>query len=140
MGGKIKKGEPILSIVQNGKRLQINAPISGTINEQNEALISDSSLLNNSPYNDGWVYLVEPTNWLKEIQFLIMEKKYKEWLRNEFTRLKDFIAAYIKPDTLGYQQIILQDGGAISDGFLADFSPEIWEDFQKNFIDTSLLA
>jgi len=137
IGMKIKKGEPIISIIQNGKQIQINAPISGTIKEQNEILFSDSTTLNNSPYNEGWVYLIEPTNWLKEIQFLIMEIKYREWLKNEFTRLKDFIAAFIKPDTLEYQQIILQEGGAISDGFLAEFGPEIWEDFQTNFINTS---
>ena len=30
-GEKVKKGEPILSIIQNGKLLNINSPVSGTI-------------------------------------------------------------------------------------------------------------
>jgi hypothetical protein len=32
---------------------------------------------------------------------------------------------------------MLQDGGEIKDGVLSDLSPEVWEDFQTNFIDPS---
>ena len=81
--------------------------------------------------------MIEPTNWIREIQFLIMEKKYKEWLRSEFSRLKDFLAVSAKPKTVEFAPSVLQDGGEIKDGVLADFGPEVWEDFQTNFIDTS---
>lgn len=134
-GEKIKKGEQILSIIQNGKQLHINSPISGIIKTQNETLITNSSIMNSSPYSDGWAYMIEPTNWLKEIQFLIMEKKYKEWLTNEFARLKDFLAVFIKPNSDEY--FVLQDGGEIKDSILANLGPEVWEDFQTNFIDNS---
>jgi glycine cleavage system H lipoate-binding protein len=136
-GDKIKKGEQVLSIIQNGKQLNIYAPISGTIKAQNKILTSNSSLLNSSPYSDGWVYIIEPSNWLREIQFLIMEEKYKEWLKSEFSRLKDFLAALLKPDAVEYAHGILQDGGELKDGVLKDLGPEVWEDFQTNFIKTS---
>ena len=136
-GDKIKKGQEVLSIIQNGKQLNIYAPISGTIKAQNSLLNTDSSIINSSPYTDGWVYLIEPTNWIREIQFLIMEKKYKEWLKSEFTRLKDFIAACVKPDNVKYSHMVLQDGGELRDGILAELRPEDWEDFQTNFIDPS---
>lgn len=136
-GDKIKKGKQILSIAQKGKQLHINAPISGTIKAQNETLYKNSSLLNSSPYSDGWVYMIEPTNWLREIRFLFMEKKYKEWIKSEFSRLKDFLATSLKPNNTEHAFSILQDGGELKDGILADFGPEIWEDFQTNFIDTS---
>ena len=45
-GKKVKKGEQILSIIQNGKQLNLYAPVSGTIVEQNMALESNSSSLN----------------------------------------------------------------------------------------------
>ena len=91
-GEKIKKGELLLSIVQSGKQLKIYAPISGTIKNQNEALLSRSSYINSAPFSEGWVYMIEPTNWLKEIQLLDMADKYKNWLSSEFLRLKDFLA------------------------------------------------
>jgi len=135
-GEKIRKGKPVLSIIQNGKQLNIYAPISGTIKEQNKVLNTNSSVINSSPYNDGWIYRIEPTNWLKEIQFLIIGKKYKEWLQSEFSRLKEFFTLSLKPGVMEYAHV-LQDGGEIKDGILVDLGPEVWEDFQTNFIDLS---
>ena len=76
VGDKIKKGERLLTIIQKGKQLNIYSPVSGTIKTQNETLITNSSLLNSAPYENGWVYTIEPTNWLLEIQFLTMAEKY----------------------------------------------------------------
>jgi glycine cleavage system H lipoate-binding protein/ABC-type phosphate transport system substrate-binding protein len=135
-GEKIRKGKQILSIIQNGKQLNIYSPISGTIKEQNKVLEANSSIINSSPYSDGWVYRIEPTNWIKEIQFLIIGKKYKEWVRSEFSRLKEFLSESLKPNAVEYAKV-LQDGGEIKDGILMDLSPEVWEDFQTNFIDMS---
>jgi hypothetical protein len=83
------------------------------------------------------VYLIEPKNWLREIQFLFMAEKYKEWLQYEFIRLKDFLAASIRSNTNVYAHVILQDGGELTDNVLADLGPEVWEDFQNKFIDIS---
>ncbi|MCX6237436.1 MAG: hypothetical protein NTY07_07760 [Bacteroidia bacterium] len=134
-GEKIKKGDRLLTIVQKGKQLNIYSPVSGTIKAQNESLITNSSLLNTAPYEEGWIYTIEPTNWLLEIQFLSMAEKYKTGLKNEFSRLKDFFASVIKSDTPEYALITLQDGGALKDSILADFGPEVWDDFQTKFID-----
>ena len=136
-GEKVRKGEKIMTIIRDGKRLNLYAPISGVIKEQNHSLVSDSWLVNTSPYADGWVYLIEPKNWTREIQFMLMGEKYVEWLRNEFTRLKDFVADSMRFNTVAYSHVILQDGGELSDNVLADLGPEIWEDFQTRFLDNS---
>lgn len=136
-GDKVRKGEKILTIVREGKQLNIYAPISGTIIEQNATLLSDSSLVNTSPYADGWVYLIEPTNWEREMRFLFMGEKYTAWIEDELIRLKDFFAAWSKTKTPAFAHVILQDGGELADHILADLEPEVWEDFQMKFINTS---
>jgi len=136
-GYKVKKGEHILSLIQNGKQLNIYAPISGTILEKNSALDTNSSMLNHSPYNDGWVYRIEPANWLRENQLLFMADKHRKYIKNEFSRLKDFLADILKADNEKYAQVVLQDGGELIDNTLANLGPEIWEDFQSKFIDPS---
>jgi len=136
-GEMIKKGEKIFSVIQNGKQLAIHSPVSGTIKAQNEMLATDTSSINASPYSDGWVYLIEPANWIRETQFMVMAERYREWLRYEFSRLKDFFAASLKANTRDYAHVVLQDGGTVKDNILADFGPEVWEDFQTNFIDSS---
>jgi glycine cleavage system H lipoate-binding protein/ABC-type phosphate transport system substrate-binding protein len=136
-GRQVKKGEPILSIVQNGKQLNLYAPVSGTIKEQNVRLTEDSTLINNSPYGEGWVYKIEPTNWLRENQLLFMADKQRQFLKKEFSRLKDFLALALQGPEGNLIPVVLQDGGEIKDGILSDLGPEVWEDFQTNFIDPS---
>jgi glycine cleavage system H lipoate-binding protein/ABC-type phosphate transport system substrate-binding protein len=136
-GDTIKKGEPIVSIIQNGKQLNLYAPVSGNIIEQNKTLETNSSIINSSPYNDGWIYKIEPTNWARENQLLFMADKFKKYVINDFSRLKDFLAVALNANTDKYAQVILQDGGELKDGTLSDLGPEVWEDFQTKFIDPS---
>jgi len=136
-GYKTKKGEHILSIIQNGKQLNIYSPISGTIIEKNVTLMTNASILNSSPYNDGWVYRIEPTNWIRENQLLFMADKHRQYIKNEISRLKDFLAGIFKADNEIYARVILQDGGEIIDNTLSNMGPEVWEDFQSKFIDLS---
>ena len=135
-GKKVKKGDQILSVIQNGKQLNLYSPVSGTIIEQNMALEGNSSALNYSPYNEGWVYRIEPSNWVRESQLLFMADKQIEFIKNEFSRLKDFLMTALSAD-VRYAHVLLQDGGEISDGVLSEMGPEIWDDFQTKFIDPS---
>lgn len=136
-GERVRKGEKILTIVREGKQLNIYAPISGVIKEQNTDLLSNTSIINSSPFGEGWVYLIEPSNWIREIRFLFMGERYREWLEDEFIRLKDFFAASAKSKGIMQPQVILQDGGELMDNLLAEMGPEVWEDFQNKFINTS---
>jgi len=136
-GVKIKKGDPLLTIMQNGKHLTLYSPVSGIITAFNETLMANSSALNSDPYSEGWVYMIEPTNWHREIQFLTMAEKYKIWLKDEFIRFKDFLASSIQVNEPEFAHIAIQDGGTLKESVLADFGPEIWEDFQTKFINTA---
>ena len=136
-GKKVQKGDQILSVVQNGKQLNLYAPVSGTIIEQNILLEDNSYVLNSSPYREGWIYRIEPSNWSRESQLLFMADKQREFISKEFARLKDFLMTAIGSETNFYAQVILADGGEIRDGVLSEMGPEIWEDFQTNFIDPS---
>jgi glycine cleavage system H lipoate-binding protein/ABC-type phosphate transport system substrate-binding protein len=137
VGENVRKGEKIMTIARDGKQLNLYAPISGTIKQQNASITKDSTIVHSSPYSEGWVYLIEPKNWLREAQFMLMGEKYADWLRDEFVRLKDFIEASVRTNNLVYAHVVLQDGGELTDNVLADLGPEVWEDFQTRFIDTS---
>jgi hypothetical protein len=137
VGESVRKGEAILTVIRDGKQLNIYSPISGTIVDHNESLVADTTIVNSSPFFKGWVYQIEPKNWLREVQFMFLGQKYVDWLQDEFIRLKDFIAHSVKSDKLSYAHVVLQDGGELIDNVLADLGPEVWEDFQTKFIDTS---
>lgn len=134
-GEQVKKGEPVVTLIQEGKRLTINAPISGTIKDTNKELHFDIEKINTDPYSEGWIYLIEPLNWKSEIQFLKMAENYREWIKDEFQRLRDFISQSMKVNKDVYNRVVLQDGGALKDHALEELGPEAWEDFQSKFID-----
>jgi glycine cleavage system H lipoate-binding protein len=131
-GCKIKKGETILSLIQNGKQISLYSPVSGTIKEMNDMLVTHPTTISESPYEDGWVYQVEPSNWLREIQFLNLATVYKDWVKSEFIRLKDFLSIYANR---GLQPMVtFQEGGELKNNILQELGPELWEEFQNNFI------
>ena len=131
-GEKVRKGETIFAMIRNGKRLEIKSPVTGTIVEQNSALAADAGLLNNDPFNEGWIYLVEPVNWVEEFGAYLKGQPYTDWIKNEYVRLKDFFATMVNPAT--GQKTVLQDGGEVAEGILADLGPEAWEEFQSSFL------
>lgn len=136
-GEEIRKGEPFLTIIQDGKQLNISAPVTGKVMTHNEKLLTNSSLLNSSPYSEGWIYRIEATHWLRDTQFLIIARGYREWIKMEFLHLKDFLAVVLRANYADNTQIVLQDGGEINDGVLKDLKPEVWEDFQTHFLNSS---
>jgi len=136
-GERIRKGEKLFTLVHEGKQLDIYSPITGFIREQNQVLLKSPAKLNTFSFTEGWIYKIEPANWLKDTGFMFMVEKYREWLDDEFTRLKDFLANTANNNQLVYQHIVLQDGGELKDEVLADMEPEIWEEFQTRFIDVS---
>ena len=135
-GEKIQKGEPFLSLIQHGKQLNIFSPISGVIKENNTKLNTNSSVLNSSPYSEGWVYVIESGNWLKEINAFFMDVTYKTWLKKEFSRLKDFLSS-ITNGEINNSQLVMQDGGELKDKLMELLGPELWEEFQIRFINIS---
>jgi hypothetical protein len=68
------------------------------------------------------------------MKYMIIGSGYKDWIRNEINRLKEFFAESLRPETAQYANV-LQDGGELTDGLLKDFGPVIWEDFQTQFLD-----
>ncbi|MBN2614871.1 MAG: substrate-binding domain-containing protein [Bacteroidales bacterium] len=138
-GDPVKKGEPLVTLVQNGKQLNVMAPVSGTILRTNQHLLKHPSLINSAPYTDGWVYTVEPANWVTETRFLNMAAEYREWIAGEYARLKDFLNLWIQVKTREDVQYAFNDGGELKDNVLESLGPELWETFQRNFIDNSEL-
>ncbi|MCB0219514.1 MAG: glycine cleavage system protein H, partial [Chrysiogenetes bacterium] len=58
------------------------SPISGTVIEVNEELSDSPSVINDEPYGDGWLYIVDLTD-PDELKDLMDEDAYGEFLEAE---------------------------------------------------------
>ena len=79
VGDSITKDEPF-GILESVKAVSdLVAPVSGTIESVNEELDSKPELLNEKPYGDGWIIIVEPTNLEEDLKALLSSDAAVEW-------------------------------------------------------------
>ena len=134
-GEYVTKGELIAEIVQDEKRLKMHSPISGKITSANSLITENSDMVKNDPYEKGWFYAVEPDNWKAETTGFYLANEASEWITNELLRLKDFLNISISRYSSQPAMLTLQEGGELKADPLDDLQPEIWNDFQKEFLD-----
>jgi glycine cleavage system H protein len=133
-GNYINKGDLLADINQEGKLLQIYSPISGRITNTNTMLSETSGLINEDPYGKGWIYKIKPSEWIAETNSYYMADEAIAWSKRELERLKDFLAISIKKYSPETSMVILQDGGELCDKPLSELPDEVWQDFQKSFL------
>ena len=79
VGDSITKDEPF-GILESVKAVSdLIAPVSGTIEAVNKELDSKPELLNEDPYNQGWIITVEPTNLEEDLKTLLSFDAAVEW-------------------------------------------------------------
>ena len=61
-----------------------------------------------------------------------------KWSTQEMERFKDFLTLSMGKYSPEPAMIMLQDGGELSSSALSAMPGEIWEDFQKDFLNQTL--
>ena len=134
-GESIKKGELLAEVKQGGKVLKVYSPISGEVLEINSTLTENPEIINSDPYDQGWIYQIKPSNWVKETNTYFLADKATEWSKKEFVRFKDFLSrGAMRRFSTEPSMVLLQDGGEIRENVLSELPDEVWEDFQKEFL------
>lgn len=127
----VKRGDPILTIRQNGRELTIASPISGRVLEVNDQLLQTPELLRQDPYLAGWVARIEPESLGTELKTLNLAEEAANWLRNEVARFRDFITARTPQLATGTTML---DGGVPMTGVLQGAKEDVWRDFEQEFL------
>lgn len=134
-GDEIRKGELITEVLQDGKALRLHSPISGRIVSQNPEPLNPAELLEGDLYGNGWAYRIEPSDWKAETSMYYIGKEAERWFRQELDRFKDFMAVTAASNRSDTSQVVYQEGGELRDQILSSLSVEVWQDFQKEFLD-----
>src|SRR5437667_7072572 len=59
----------------------VYSPISGMVLEVNNTLSDAPELVNKSPYGEGWITMIRPEDWQKELPGLMKPPDYKDFLK-----------------------------------------------------------
>jgi glycine cleavage system H protein len=77
-----KTKETELGAVESIKAVSaIYSPLSGTVKETNQVLQDRPELINTSPYDEGWVCVLEPSNLEAERESLMSSDAYAIFLK-----------------------------------------------------------
>ncbi len=134
-GERVRKGDLIAELTQDGKQLKIMSPISGEIKDVNALIQYESDVLNKDPYNKGWLYKIKPDKWTDETSDFVMAENAREWSEKELLKFKDFLAHSLQEHSPETSMVVLQEGGELTDHPLAGMPAGVWKDFQTGFLD-----
>lgn len=134
-GEEIEKGGLLAVIEHQGRQLKVISPLSGKVLAVNPLTADNPTALQYDTYGKGWIYRIEPVNWNAETERYYTGEEAKGWFSSELKRLKDFMATAAARYRGEGAPVILQEGGELKGQPLSDLPPEMWQDFQREFLD-----
>jgi glycine cleavage system H protein len=125
MARQVRQGEPLVTLTHGHRNLTLVSPVSGTIEAVNAQLQEHPELVNESPYEQGWIVRVKPQNLAFEARNLIHGITASLWREALRTQLMQWFSPRLGP--------VMQDGGHLVDNFSEALSPEDWLKLRKEF-------
>jgi glycine cleavage system H protein len=87
-GKSIEQGKPCGSM-ESGKWVgRIYAPVSGKVESSNEELEDSPELINESPYQKGWIFKVSASNLQEDLKNLMKVDALGDFIKSEVERVK----------------------------------------------------
>ena len=82
-GAELKQNEPYGTLESVKAVSDLVAAVSGTVEEVNSEVQSQPEILNEDPYEKGWLVIVKPSNLQAELVNLMDFEKAVEWHKNQ---------------------------------------------------------
>ncbi len=127
IGKAVKQGESGFRVKRNGQSSQVLSPVDGIVTHINHRLLDNPELMNESPYNEGWLFTVEPTKLRKNLKGLYFGEDAHHFISEE--REKLFAMA-------NEDMQISADGGESVEDIFEELDEKDWAKFVKAFLKT----
>ncbi len=122
---KLNQGSAAFEIRHGERVVPIMSPIAGRIVAKNEMIATNPSLLNTSPYGDGWLVRIKPANLQRQTGNLFSGKEAQQWLDAARARLHQIF--------VGTPALMYQDGGELVRNLSDKCSDREWEAIVNEF-------
>ena len=96
-GQELKAGDVLFSVKRGQEVVTFKAPVSGRVIESNQTLDAAPDKVNQSPYKEGWVCRISPSDLKPELTHLLIGKPVVAWYGEEIKRLRDLKVEAGKP-------------------------------------------
>ncbi|TFG13484.1 glycine cleavage system protein GcvH [Candidatus Thorarchaeota archaeon] len=82
VGTKVEKGDECGLVESMKASSDIYTPVSGEIVEVNDKLEDAPEIVNESPYDEGWLLKIEPSNLDDDMNSLMSAEEYEEFIED----------------------------------------------------------
>jgi glycine cleavage system H protein len=82
VGTEVQGSEPFGEVESTKSVSDVYAPVTGKVVERNAELADSPQLVNDSPYGDGWMIAIEPSD-LSELEGLLDAGAYRAFTESE---------------------------------------------------------
>lgn len=126
VGSKLKQGERAWTIYLSHKSFDMLSPLEGEVISVNSDVIKNPALINESPYDKGWLFKVRSGRLSVDLKNLLSNTLAKRWAEVEVERL------YFEANSnLGRVRF---DGGVIIDGIAKSLDIYDWDRVVKKYL------
>jgi len=80
-GATVEQMKPIGTVESIKAVSEVYSPLSGKIIKTNERLRDSPELVNNSPYDEGWIAIIKPSALEEELKKLMSPEQYGEFIK-----------------------------------------------------------
>ena len=126
VGTALNAGSRAWSVEADAKRVDVLAPVTGTVIAVNDVLARQPGLVNDDPYGRGWLAKVRVPRASKTARALMSGRAALAWM----DRVSADLTAAFTPE-LGQ---LSQDGGVPIHGFARGISQDHWDDVARRFL------
>jgi glycine cleavage system H protein len=126
IGTVLTAGSRAWSIEADGKRVDMLAPVTGTVIAVNHAVAGEPGLVNDDPYGGGWLARVRVPHSSTALRTLMSGHAARAWME----RVASELTAAFTPE-LG---LVSQDGGVPIHGFARTIDNDHWDDVARKFL------
>jgi len=125
IGHEVSQGENSFKVTRNGDTVGVLSPVDGVVTRINEKLLDHPELINSSPYEDGWLAVIEPTKLRKNLKGLYYGDEASAYIEEEKDRL-----FHVANDDLH----VSADGGTSVEDISQEVEGEAWAKLAKTFL------
>lgn len=129
VGTRCRRGDPLFTLRRGDRELQVRSPLTGTVEAINSQLRDFPSLINQTPFTDGWAVCVRAEKMEQEGQDLLQGNRAHDWFCREVDRLMGHL---VPCDALG---LSLPDGGELVKDLHHHISLPDWQTLTREFFE-----
>jgi len=125
IGCEVKQGVGSFDVRRNNEVARVLSPVDGIVARVNNRIATNPELVGESPYEEGWLFIIEPTKMRKNLKGLYFGEEAENFMGDEAGRLWAMADEEFR---------MAADGGASVDDVFEAIGGKSWKDFVKSFL------